>query len=340
MVNSHNTFDPLKEIIIGDIGLDSIMIDDPRKQQRVEYIFKKTKDELNAFQEVLESRGIKVYRPTSIQNTEIKTPYWSSPGTRIPLTPRDIFLILGDTIIETAMCEQERFFEPFYYRDIVVDKFQKGAKWLAMPPPRHDYRNFSPEMADQVPNQDPIIDAPSVLKYGKDLFVNTCAAANKLGFKWLQSNFGDTYNFHEINCPEILGHLDSHMSILRPGLMMTYHDRKVLPDYFKDWDIVKVNPDADKEKSKSQTLIDSRIQDGDFENTVLAVNCVSLDRNTIVCWEHYKSNKSMIEQLEKHDIEIIFIPFSYAHFFNQGVNCCTLDLVREHPDGLISYKNL
>ena len=38
MVNSHNTFDPLKEIIIGDIELDSIKIDDPRKQQRVEYI--------------------------------------------------------------------------------------------------------------------------------------------------------------------------------------------------------------------------------------------------------------------------------------------------------------
>lgn len=337
MINSHNTFDPLKEIIIGDVDLGSIKLDDPRKQKRVEYIFKKTKDELNNFQSVLESRGIKVHRPLHITNTEIKTPYWSSPGTRIPLTPRDLFLILGNTIIETAMCEQERFFEPFYYREIILNKFRNGAKWLSMPPPRHNYTNYEAELDDHIPNLDPIIDAPACLKYGKDLFVNTRAAANSLGLEWLQSTFGDTYQFHEINQPEIIGHLDSQITILRPGLLLTYHDREVLPTYFKDWDMIKVDPTSDKEKSISQTLIDTRIQDSDFENTVLVVNSLSLDRNTVVCWEHYKNETAMIKQLEKHGIEIIFVPFTYSHFFNQGVQCLTLDLVRDTPEGLVKY---
>lgn len=337
MINSHNTFSPLKEIILGDVDINTIRLDDPRKQSRIEHILQKTKDELIKFQSVLESKGIVVHRPAMIPNTEIKTPYWSTPGTKIPLTPRDLFLILGNTIIESAMCQQERFFESFYYRDIILEKFQSGAKWISMPIPRHNYKNFEIDMDDDIPNQDPIMDAPSCLKYGKDVFVNTRGAGNRLGLDWLVSTFGDTYTFHEINRPEIVGHLDSHFTILRPGLLLTYHDKKILPEYFKNWEIINVGTEKDKKTAMSQIAIDSRIQDFDFQNTVLVVNCLSIDTNTVVMWEHYKSELTMMKQLEKQGIEIIFVPFTYSHFFNQGVTCLTLDLDRHTPEGLIKY---
>ena len=98
-----------------------------------------------------------------------------------------------------------------------------------------------------------------------------------------------------------------------------------------------MNSDNDKMKSMSQTAIDSRIQDFDFGNTVLVVNCLSIDPNTVVMWEHYKSETHMIKQFEKHGIEILFVPFTYSHFFNQGVTCLTLDLNRHTPEGLIKY---
>jgi len=337
MINAHNTFDPLKEIIIGDVDLASIKIDDPRKQKRIEYIFHKTKNELNHFQTVLESRNIKVHRPSLIKNTEIKTPFWSSPGTKIPLTPRDLFLVLGNTIIESAMCEQERFFESFYYRDIIIEQFKNGAKWIAMPAPRHDYNNYEIDISDDIPNQDPIMDAPACLKYGKDIFVNTHGAGNRLGLEWLRSAFDDSYTFHEINQPEIVGHLDSQFTILRPGLLLTYHEREILPEYFKDWEIINVNPTQDRSKANAHTLIDSRIQDTDPENTVLVVNCLSIDRNTVVMWEHYNTQTEMLKEFEKHDIEVLFVPFTYSHFFNQGVTCLTLDLDRHTPEGLVKY---
>lgn len=337
MINSHNTFSPLKELILGDVDVSSVRLDDPRKQNRIEYIFQKTKDELAGFQTMLESRGIVVHRPTIIPNTEVKTPYWSTPGTKIPLTPRDLFLILGNTIIESAMCEQERFFESFYYRNIILDKFKIGAKWISMPMPRHDFKNFEIDMDDDIPNQDPIMDAPSCLKYGKDIFVNTRGAGNRLGLEWLISTFGDIYTFHEVNNRNILGHLDSHFTILRPGLLLTYHDKKTLPEYFKNWEIINVSSDNDKVKSMSQTAIDSRIQDFDFENTTLVVNCLSVDINTVIMWDHYKSDTNMLKQLEKHAIEVLFVPFTYSHFFNQGVTCLTLDLNRHTPEGLIKY---
>ena len=337
MINAHNTFDPLKELILGDVDTKTIKLDDPRRQKRIEYIFQKTKEELDAFQQILESKGIVVHRPTPMRNVPIQTPYWSSPGTKIPLTPRDLFLVLGDTIIESAMCEKERFFEPFYYRDIMLDQFRKGAKWMAMPIPRHDYADYEIDIAEDVPNQDPIMDAPSCLKYGKDVFVNTHGAGNRLGLEWLRSMFSDTYKFHEVNQKNIIGHMDSHITILRPGLLLTYHNRDDLPAYFKDWDIINVNAEKDKKTSMSQTVIDSRIQDGDFENTVLAVNCLSIDTKTVVMWEHYKTETAMIDQFKKHNIDIVFVPFTYSHFFNQGVTCLTLDLDRYTPEGLVKY---
>ena len=337
MINVHNTFDPLTELIIGDIDQNAIKLEDPRAQKRVEYIFKKTQDELQYFQSLLEARGIKVYRPLPVPNKSISTPYWSMPGTKIPLTPRDLYLVLGNNIIESAMCEQERFFETFYYRHIILEQFQKGANWMSMPMPRHDYENFSTGN-DDVPNQDPIMDAPSCMKYGKDVFVNTKGAGNKLGFQWFQRMFGTTYNFHEIHNDKIIGHLDSQLTILRPGLLLTFHNRETLPDYFKDWDIIKADPTMDRKISSQQTFVDSRIQDSDFDNTVLCVNCLSIDRNTVVMWDHYKTETNMIKQLEQKNIDIVFVPFTYSHFFNQGVTCLTLELNRTTPEGLVSYQ--
>ena len=337
MINVHNTFDPLTEVIIGDIDHNAIKLEDPRAQKRVEYIFKTTQDELQHFQSMLEARDIKVHRPMPIPNKSISTPYWSMPGTKIPLTPRDLYLVLGNNIIESAMCEQERFFETFYFRNIMLEQFRKGANWMSMPIPRHDYENFDIG-DDAVPNQDPIMDAPSCMKYGKDVFVNTKGAGNKLGFQWLQRMFGGTYNFHEIHNDKVIGHLDSQLTILRPGLLLTFHDRETLPDYFKEWDIIQADPTMDRKMSSQQTLVDSRIQDSDFANTVLCVNCLSLDRNTVVMWDHYKNETTMIKQLEQKNIEIIFVPFTYSHFFNQGVTWLTLELNRETPEGLVAYQ--
>ena len=42
MIDVHNTFDPLKEIIIGDIDVNAIKLDSDKQQKRIEYIFKKT----------------------------------------------------------------------------------------------------------------------------------------------------------------------------------------------------------------------------------------------------------------------------------------------------------
>lgn len=337
MISIHNTFDRLKEIILGDVDMSMISLRDGDKQQKIRHVFEQTKADLDAFQRLLQSRGIEVHRPTPMPMTEIKTPYWSLPGTKIPLSPRDLYLVVGDTVVESAMCEPVRFFETFYYRDIMIEQFRRGARWLAMPMVRHNYTEEDwGEDGSMVPETDPIMDAPSVMKYGRDLFVNTVGAGNRLGLEWVERQFGD-YRIHEISHPHISGHLDSQLNILRPGLMMTPYDVDMLPDYFRDWDMIKVSTAKDRALSDSQELIDNRVQDDDFANSNLVVNCLSLDPDTIVMFDHYKDQDKVLGELDDRNIRVLFTPMSYSHFFNQGVTCLTLDLHRE-GDGPLSYQ--
>jgi N-dimethylarginine dimethylaminohydrolase len=101
-----------------------------------------------------------------------------------------------------------------------------------------------------------------------------------------------------------------------------------LPEQFKDWDIIKVNEETDKSMRSKQKLIDLKVQDDDFHDTVLAVNTLSIDENTICLYDHYKHDTKLINALNKHKVEIVWVPFTYSHFFNQGLTCITLDLHR------------
>ena len=328
MINCYNTFDSIKEILLGDVDHSVLEFCEPNQLDKLKYIFDKTKKELNNFQELLESRNIKVYRPDTINNVEVQTPYWKSRGLKIPLTPRDNFLILGNNIIETASWQKERTFESFYWRNTFLQFLEQGARWYSMPMPRHDYTSLEFDFDDDIPNQDPLLDNPSLLQYGKDIFISGGNSHNQLGLTWLKNMFPD-YRYHHLDKRIFKGHLDSHLSILRPGLLLTYHSREDLPEFFKTWDIIHVNPNDDQKISKQQKLVDDKIQDDDFANTVLAVNALSLDPNTVVMYDFYQSNDYLMKQFDKHNIEVIFTKLTYSHFFNQGVTCITRDLYRD-----------
>lgn len=337
-VNSFNTFDTVKEIMLGDVDHSVINFCDEDQRIRLTHIFNKTKKELDDIQKNLESRGIKVYRPAQINNVEVRTPYWTSAGTKIPLTPRDIFLVMGNDIIETAGWQKERVFETYYWREVMLEKLKNNTRWFNMPLPRHDYENIEIDYDDLVVEQDPVLDGASILRYGKDIFISGSSSHNELGKQWLQAMYPD-YRYHQLDRNIYKGHLDSHLTILRPGLLLTHHKKENVPEYFKNWDIIYVNPKYDRSISQSQTLIDEKIQDDDFANTVLAVNALSLDPNTVMMYSHYKNNQYLIDQFNKYHIEIIFVDLTYSHFFNQGMTCLTNELVRD-TNGCIDYLKL
>jgi N-dimethylarginine dimethylaminohydrolase len=338
MVHCYNTFDTLKEVILGDIDENVLEFCNQNQLDRLSHIVKRTKQDLDRIQQTFESRNIVVHRPTFFSNQCVETPYWKSQGLKTPLSPRDNFLVIGNTIVETASWQKERFFESFYFREIFLSYYKQGANWISMPMPRHDEYDPDPMDNNAIPNRDPMIDAANVIKYGKDLFVSAWGSNNQLGLEWLYRNFTD-YRIHPVTSDKITGHLDTHFTIIRPGLLYSYHSKDDLPDYFKSWDMLSLDPSRDKEISMSQAFIDDKLQDDDFANTVLGINILVGDPHTVYVYDHMLENYHFLKQLEKYHIEPVFVPFAYSHFFNQGLTCLTLDTVRDTAS-CIDYKNL
>ena len=330
MIKINNTYDKLQEVLLGDLDKNILSLAPEEHKDKLEFIFDVTIDDLNNIQKIFESMDIIVHRPKFWNcNQELRTPFYSMQGHKVPLTPRDHFLVLGDTIIETSSWNREAVFTSFYYRDLFVDYFKKGASWLSMPLATHNPQ-YIDDMDDWIPNNEPMIDAPNLTLYNDTIFVADYGANNQLGVEWVKRHFPQ-YNYIHMDRRHFQGHLDSHFNIVAPGKILTWHPKEHFPEYFKNWTFIQLDKSYDTMKSGVQQLLDGRIQDDDFANTVLSANSFVLDKNILVMCDIYKdSNLDMIKEIEQHGIDIVWVPLNYQHFFNQGITCVTLDLVRDN----------
>jgi glycine amidinotransferase len=312
-----NTYSPLEEVILG--GIDLSVGNIVNYNSTIDKILNDTIEDLNTIEKTLTELGVIVHRPSNKINCDkpIHTPQWSEVGSRIPLSPRDIFLVIGDTIVETTPMSRFRYFEHWAYKDIMTDCFKDGANWISMP---------SPALYEDRDEGEPLLEAASVIQHDDELFVSTTVTANRLGITWLERNFPN-HTIHEFG-EKFDAHLDAHFNIVRPGLIATHIDRKYFPKYFKDWDFIYLNTDMDRKISKKQEFIHDNIQDDDHENTALTINFLSIDESRMLIYDHHNVSDALLKQLENHNIEPIFVPFRHCHFFNQGLTCITLELRR------------
>lgn len=305
MIRCNNSFGRLNEIILGDVDPNVIQYCDKAEQDRLTHIFDKTQKDLNNFQTQLEQKNVLVHRPKMIDIQEAK----------IPLCPRDILFVIDNTIIETHTYQKETLFTSLYFRDIINAQYKQGCHWYTMPTPTYE-------------SDDPIFEAASAYKYDKEIFVSNGDTWNKEGLKWMQ-NILPTYNFHICENKNITGHIDTHFAIIKPGLIWSGHPKDALPDYFKTWEVIEVDTSTDIDLRANQSLIDTKIQDSDFEGTTLSVNVLSIDEHTICLYDHYQQNANILRLLDKHNIEPIWVEFTFSHFFNQGLTCLTTEINRE-----------
>jgi len=322
-VKVNNSYERLRSIMLGDIDF-SVLDSVEHRREKIEHIFYRTKEQLNDLQKHFEDIGIEVFRPECFDHgKQLITPYWESKGHRIPLTPRDCFLVIDDTIYETASWTPEAAFSTWNYRHVLRQAFNDGANWLPMPMPLHKI-DEADELDNDIPNLDPIIDGPCLYLNNDNIFVCDKGAGNQRGVEWFKRQHPDK-TFHILDSQHFQGHLDCHFNILREGLIATFHPKEHFPEYFANWDFVEVAPITNEHE-----FIDSKIQDDDAENTTLAVNSLSIDQNTIMMTDaHKKIQHPFIKALEKNKIDIDFVKFDFSHFYNHGLTCLTLELHRE-----------
>src|SRR5688500_18456546 len=134
-VSSYNEWDPLEEIIVGRLegatipsAHVTVTFNLPPLAARLyrlaagyrypQWMVKLAQRELDEFIHILEAEGVTVRRPEAIDFTRrYRTPHWSSRGFCVAC-PRDVFLVVGDEIIETPSCWRSRYHELDAFRPL------------------------------------------------------------------------------------------------------------------------------------------------------------------------------------------------------------------------------
>jgi len=333
-------FQPLKEIIVGSTFDFNNFKNLPDKETYdcFRKINEETAEDLEELVKILQSFGVKVYRPNNLANYDcnydaIKTPWFKMAFPNHPLMPRDVLGVFGDTILEMFTGSTGRFFENLSYRDICQGFFDKGYRWCSMPMPLMSDSNIVYKESNQI-----LYHAANIIKCGKDLFYTHSGKDHQRGkgtnqgLEWIKKELGNSYRWNNIN---VGGHCDGKVALLQPGLAMTWNESWIPPKMHK-WDILEVDsktvlPDSFLNIRKQrwyknfiQEYLDHWI--GYVDETVFDVNVLSIDENNII---FTGKNSQVFKILEKRGINPIYWNFRHQYFWDGGVHCVTQDLVRK-----------
>ena len=267
VVNSHNEWDTLEEVIVGRV--DGATIPEwhvsgqavwPEKQWDFfkngagqpfpKELMEGAAKELDGFAAILEAEGVTVRRPEFRQgdfDTEISTPDFKTPTQLYAAMPRDVLTVVGNEIIEAPMAWRSRYFEFRPFRKLIKDYFHQGAKWTAAP---------KPEMADElyvddwverqeaahegyhsvVTEYEPTFDAAEFTRMGRDIFCQQSQVTNKFGIEWMRRHLGDDYNIHVLDFQDKNAmHIDGTFIPLGPGKILVNPYRPCITGDHSTW---------------------------------------------------------------------------------------------------------
>jgi len=315
-VSAHNEWDPLEEAIVGTIdgaaippchvSLQATMPTESaalfRERGGAQWPpdeLKRAAEELDGFAELLESEGVTVRRPEALDHSrEFGTPDWQSSGGPSAAFPRDVMLVVGDRMIESALGWRSYYFAIHAFRPILVDYFRRGARWLSVPRPMlrdelyrdgvdPDDHEFEPVAGEL----EPLLDAGDFMRCGRDLIVQRSHVTNRFGIDWLR------------RLP------------LAPGKVLVNPERvRHVPELFAGWDVL-VAPEPALPTDWPMYMCSRWI----------SLNVLMLDERRVVVEEN---EKPLIAALESWGFEPVPCPFRWVNTFGGGFHCATSDVRR------------
>lgn len=257
-INSHNEWDPIREVIVGTTECLTVGLEFPSGQVTEELFDKVVRtakkalpnwyvndvaEDLEGLCMIFKEVGAKILRPKPYGAEKLySTPDWASSGKDL-YNVRDLHTIIGDNVIASPSPARCRYFEANGLSDIWYQYFDAGFRWISAPKPRlrgkfltpfHDDGNelYSHEDALYYKlsggqtetfyrlNEDEILfDAANVVRVGRDVLYLISSTGNRKGATWLQSVLGPEYRVHTTMTYRS-SHLDSTILPLRPGLVL------------------------------------------------------------------------------------------------------------------------
>jgi glycine amidinotransferase len=335
-VCSWNEWDPLEEVIVGtargaaeiayEPSLSSYFTPDlPQRRSRggplPQPVIDEAERQLDGFAALLAERGIAVHRPDPVDHSvSFRTPDWEAPVGRASACPRDLLLVVGDTIVEAPMAQRARFFEYRAYRRLLRAAFEAGARWIAAPKPLMG-DNLYVEGEPRLSEAEPAFDAACFARFGRDLFWQPDMVSNAAGAEWMRRALGPDFRLHEIRFREATPmHIDTSLVPVRPGLVLVNPERPCTDgglDLFRGngWRVVPAPPSVRSGKGRA----------GGVSNWI-SMNILMLDPDTAVV---EAAERPTIELLESLGCTVVPCAFDRVYGLGGSFHCCTCDLRRE-----------
>ena len=329
-INFNAPWDPLEQAWLG--ATYSPEFYEPIKNSQIrnslQKIAQETNEDYNAIEKTLINLGVGVNRPyidpaltiMDYVNITGQLNYSNSKSftliPRPPMQPRDSFLIVGNTLIET---------------NHELSWFKPQLKKLGM-----DYQNICRGHPQP-------FDAPLVTVIGQHLIVD-CR-----DHVWL-ADYMQTLFFDRTVIPVMIGgHNDAVFCPVRPGLIVSTHHHANYADTFPGWEVKYIKnqswnaipgwrnlkhsnvdkwwiPDSDNNPEFSK-FVNIWLTNwvGYVKETVFDVNMLQINEHTILVNNY---NKEMFDFFKTKKIEPIITPFRHRFFWDGGIHCITADLYR------------
>jgi hypothetical protein len=304
MISSWNEWDSLKRVVVGDAthanwpvhdrifraeAKTTLWKDTPLPSGPVpQWIIDETNEDLHQLCDVLTNLGVEVVRPTNMN--------FQTHDGLYNYCPRDRLMVLGDTIVDTAMMYPCRDMEYQCYIDVLED----AGRIISMPR-----------------DQGLILDAANVLRLGENklLFLES-ASGNKLAYYWLLANLPPTTSIELCNFYAGV-HIDSTIVPLREGLVLLNASRvnsENCPNAFNGWDKIYIDD-----------VVAQDFYQYPYASKWIAMNMLVIDPHTVIVDQQQTALISLLEGL---NFTVIPLELRHSRTLGGGFHCVTLDLVR------------
>jgi len=337
IVGSHNEWGRLRSVIVGRADNARVPVEDAslravnyagtgvraiRPGPYPQRVIDEANEDLDQLCRVLTGAGVTVYRPDVPQTgRQHGADGWCSDG-YYAFCPRDGLLVIGETIIEAPMALRARYTDAFPYRRLLQEAMLDGARWIAAPKPRLPDELYD-ERADRdhksLRDLEPVFDAANVLRADEDLLFLESNSGNRLGAEWLQRALGAPYRVHVLSGIYSYMHLDSTISLLRPGLALLNPQRlnpRTVPPVLRTWRLLWCPEPVDIGFHPPYA----------HASTWIGMNLLMLDERTAIV---ERSQAPLVRLLEQEGLTVIPVPMRHARTLGGAAHCVTLDLARD-----------
>ena len=195
------------------------------------------------------------------------------------------------------------------------------------------------------------IQAPSITVIGRDIYVDVKTEVDSVLVHYYFKKFAEMFPSFRINLLNIGGHNDACFHTIKPGAILSLKEIQTYEDTFPDWDVCYL-PDqswskvsqftelkeqnqgkwwvpGEEDNNEFTNFVETWLQDwvGYVEETVFDVNVLVLDEHHVCVSQ--PDNEIVNAFLKKHNMEPVYVPWRHRYFWDGGLHCITLDLVRD-----------